>query len=372
MKIALLNGTQIPTPPPAYGSEIVTWWLARTLAERGHDVHLVAPGGSYAPAGVRLHVLAGSSGASWDQDANAWAWYRDVLRSCDVLHDLSPTCAAIEEAYLDNPLTPTIYTRNGIDFAYPRFGRHNAVVLSDSAKDAAQTGTSAWVGTPWADQYPDAVARLDDPRVIPYGVDTAFYQPRAGASDDYVLYLGRPHMAKGIDLILDVARRLPQQRFVIAWRPLFADHHAFDQQFRREAAAIPNVKIVALPYDHHHEAKRALYQRARLFLSPNRYREAFGLTAAEALACGTPVLLGANGAGPEITQATGTTRSSYGAVVDANAAGAIEAIVAAVRATDWDRQAARDRATTAYSLDRMATDYEAAYQDVIDGKWWNR
>jgi len=273
----------------------------------------------------------------------------------------------VEEAYLDNPRTPTLYTRNGIDFAWPRFGRHNAVVLSASARVAAQTGTSAWAGTPWADVVREVPGVLPDPRVVPYGVDTTFYGPTDGPPEEYVLYVGRPHPSKGIDLILEAARRLPFQPFVLAWRPLLPDHHAGDAGFRVLASDLPNVRVVTLPYAGHHEAKRALYQRARLMCSPNRYREAFGLTAAEALACGTPVVLGTHGAGPEIV-----ADPAYGACVDANAPDAVDQVVAALRRTDYDRAAARARALAAYTVDRMVEAYLAAYRDVQEGRWWNR
>lgn len=366
MKIALLNGTQIPTPPPAYGSEIVTYWLASALAAAGQTVHLIAPEGSTAPPGVTLHyVPRATAGAVRAADVVAWTWYADLLRACDVIHDLSGTVAVVEEAYLDNPEAPTLYTRNGIDFSHPRFARHNAVVLSEAARRAAQTGTSAWAATPWAAQYAEHPGRLADPAVVPYGIDTAWYTPGSGAGG-YVLYVGRPHPAKGLDVLLAAAHRCPDQRFVFAWRPWFADHAAGATAITQAVAGLPNVEIVTLPLVGHHEAKRRLYQEAALFVSPNRYTEAFGLTAVEALACGTPVVLGANGAGPEIVQ-----DPAYGAVLDANAPDAVDQLVAILRDPPRDRAAARRRATEAYDRQRMAADYLRLYAAVVEGRWWN-
>jgi glycosyltransferase involved in cell wall biosynthesis len=353
MRIALVAGSAYPCPPPEYGSEVTTWWLARELARLGHEVHLFAPGGSSPPEGVRLHCIRGSyGGVSPDADADAWDWYGWVIRRCDVLHDCSPTCMAYELASLQAPDLPRLCTRNGVGFGNPRlpWPPTNVVVLSRAAARAART------------------AGLRDVRVVRYGIDLDFYRPGQDPPDGYLLYVGRPHPAKGVDRILALARARPDLRFVLAWRPAAPDHREWEARYREEAAGLRNVELVTLPAVGHHEAKRELYRRARALLTlpcPPWPREAFGLTTVEALACGTPVISTTHGAAPEILRPGRT-----GLLVRPD--GEMQAALS--RAVDQvdglDRAACRADAEHRWAAARMARDYLRLYEDVAEGMVW--
>lgn len=363
LRVALLNGAAIPTPPPDYGSEIVTAQLATSLAAMGVEVHLFAPGGSVAPPGVRLHYMPGTYGEirpAWD--AYPWEVYGDLLRRCDMVHDLSGSAAVIERMAIDAPDHPRLFTRNGIDFSYPRFGRHNAVVLSSAAKQCALTGTSAWHDTEYP-QWDRDPGTLSDCRVVPYGIPTAFYRPQGGVGD-YILYVGRPHPAKGVDRILEIARRMPEVPFVLAWRPALADHQGWAERYAAQAADLPNVEIVLFPRIDHHLHKWMLYSQARAFLQPTRYIEAFGLTAIEAMACGTPVILADRGSAPEIVKpgVTGFLCRDHEHYADYRAA-----IMAAGK---MDRRRIRQEAVESFDTQVMAGRYLALYAEIIGGGGW--
>lgn len=367
MKIAILSGATFPCPSPAYGSETATFWLADALGQRGHTVHLFGPGGSRPPTHGEVHYIPGAYGhVDGTADRAAYTWYRDVLAHCDVIHDLSPSLAAMEQLLWDRPDVPILATRNGIDFSRPRWLTRNMVVLSDSARQAALQGWSAWKDVPGYDAWDRSPGSYREAKVVHYGVDTTFYHPADHPHEGYVLYVGRPHPSKGVDKLIEAARRMPQHRFVFAWRPAMPDHAEYDQVYRAQAEGISNVQFVTMPIIGHHEAKRTLYQRATVMVSLNIYREAFGLTAAEALACGTPIIVGQNGAGPEIVQ-EGLT----GTCLDANAPDAVDQLVSALtQATRWDRGACRQDAEQRWSASRMARDYEQLYAAVQRGDIW--
>jgi len=304
-------------------------------------------------------------------DGAAWDWYAPEVLSADVVHDFSGSCALVEALHLHQPGVPTLYTRNGIDFSRPRWGRERAVVLSAAARHCAVTGTSAWAGVdaPY-DQWAQFPGQLPDARVVHYGVDLTWYHPDPDAPDPdgYWLYVGRPHPSKGVDRILALAARRPRDRFLLAWTPALSDHLTWDTLYRRMAADLENVTILTLPEVGHQTVKRQLLQRARALLQPTRYVEAFGLTAIEALACGTPVVLGRKGSAPEIVQdgVTGALPPPGDQQWD------VEAWEAALdRWPTWDRAACRADAEARWGIDRMADAYEQLYCAAVEeGVTW--
>jgi len=357
MKVAVISGSTFSCPPISYGSEITTWWLAEELDRAGCEVHLIAPGGSRKPPNGYLHYIPCSQGiVSLEDDIKAWEWYGDIIASCDIVHDLSPTCATIERIFLESPETPYLYTRNGIDFTRPRLGKKNAVVLSEVARTHALNGWSAWHQTPYRKLglFPGI---LDEARVVHYGVDVDFYY-KGGSKDDYVLYCGRPHLSKGVKQILQVAKLMPGQKFKLAWHPILPDHFRFDRIYKRMAREweLENVEFVDLPLGFgHHEAKRELYQKAKCFIQLTQYTEAFGLTAIESLACGTPVILMNKGSAPEIVnEKNGVLVNSVGE--------AVEAVRSIEKVKPED---CVEDARGCWSKERMCRDYLKIYSEIL-------
>lgn len=372
MRIALINGAAVPTPPWTYGSEIFTGQLAGQLAAHGHEVHLFAPGGSVAPPGVHLHYTPQGQGQIVPGlDQYVVQVYRSVLMMCDVIHDLSGSVSVIETLAGTPHVPPMLYTRNGIDFNRPRWHRENAVVLSQAARVCAVKGQSAWHGTEpeWA-QWDKSPGHLPYPQVVPYGTNSRFYHPSANGEElmpRTALYVGRPHPSKGIDHILDVAVLRPDWRFILAWRPLFADHQHWDAYYHQEVERreLHNIIFYRLPEVNHHAVKRTLYQRATCFLQPTRYIEAFGLTAIEAMMCGTPVLLSDHGSGPEIVEEelSGFTRSTHPFYVS-------EWADVLDRMPGLDRPSVRERAVTRYDIEIPTQAYLTLYERLRNGETW--
>jgi glycosyltransferase involved in cell wall biosynthesis len=368
MRIGLVSGGTYACPPRAYGSEVTTWYLARELAALGHEVHLFGPGGSVAPDGVELHYVRGSyAGIRLEAEDDPWEWYGPLLRSCDVVHDCSPSCLTYERAYVQWPQARLLATRNGIDFASPRLPSpaRNIVVLSHAAREAALSGTSAWAGTPYAetlDLYPGA---LRDARVVYYGTDTDWYSPGDRPPERFILYVGRPHPAKGVGRLIEAARRLAAHFFVLAWRAAAPDHEEWERRYREQARYLPNVSFVRLPELGHHEAKRDLYRRAAAMVTLPVYTEAFGLTTIEALACGCPVVSTRRGAAPEILR---HGRTGYLVPSEEDEQEELDAALAGVGTLS--RESCRADAEELWSARRMATDYLRLYEELAAGGGW--
>jgi glycosyltransferase involved in cell wall biosynthesis len=128
--------------------------------------------------------------------------------------------------------------------------------------------------------------------LVQNGVDTEVLRPAtseqrselrsalgAPADAPLLLFLGRFVEKKGLPVVRALAQRLPQARWLLAgWGPL--DPSGW---------GLPNVSVVQRPA---FDRLIALYQAADLLVLPS-VGEGFPLSVQEAMACGTPALIGA-------------------------------------------------------------------------------
>ena len=149
-------------------------------------------------------------------------------------------------------------------------------------------------------------------------------------------------------------RRARRRALKIAAKVDPADKVYFDE----EIAPLLDHPLVEYIGEIDEHQKRDFLGRARALLFPIDWPEPFGLVMLESMSAGTPVVAWRNGSVPEII-ADGVS----GVIVES-----IEEAVAAVEAVDaLDRAGVRRHFEQRFTASRMAADYVAAYERLLEG-----
>jgi glycosyltransferase involved in cell wall biosynthesis len=175
--------------------------------------------------------------------------------------------------------------------------------------------------------------------------------PFSAEHDGYLLYVGRISIEKGVHYALDVAQVLDMPLI------LAAKVEPFDRPYFKEYIEPRLGDRIKWIGEVDEEERNRLMSRARAFLHPVVFREPFGLTLIEAMACGCPVIAFNRGAIPEIIK-TGVT----GYVVED-----VEGMVDAIANLDAiDRAACRTHVLENFNVEKMVDGYEAVYKKLAE------
>lgn len=194
--------------------------------------------------------------------------------------------------------TPVLYAHNLLLRSYTR---SEAGRVLDRA--AAIVCVSAALAEQTAEHLPTGLReRL---RVVPNGVDTARFRPRAdpGRGDRLrVLFVGRMIPDKGADVLVDAVTRLGREdvELTVVGSANFdagAGPGAYEREVSRRAAVLGD-RVRLLPFTPRAEVAE-VFRAADVLVVPSRWAEPFALTVLEGMASGVPVVASAIGGIPE-------------------------------------------------------------------------
>lgn len=222
---------------------------------------------------------------------------------------------------------------------FPKYKHLNWLSMSQAQRTGMPDDTN-WVGN------------------IYHGLDLSQWQPRLTGDSDYVAYLGRIVEPKGVHNAIAAVKKYNES----ASRPLklkiAGKHYSGHSKDTYWQTVIEPELGGAIEYVGHiadHKTKNEFLAGAKALIVPSLFSEPFGMVTIEALACGTPVIGGVNGATPEIIE-DGTN----GFIVESqNIAHALTKI------NSINRSDCRAVAETRFSLQRMASEHLTAYSSII-------
>jgi len=222
---------------------------------------------------------------SYDLVLSPFKWFK-----CDVIHAHTPYLLGIKAAKLEMPKVVTAHFLPFHFFEWA-FGSNQPAIIENAG----------WAFESWfLNQFDVVVCQtkvgrkyfhkmgLKKPvQVIPNGMNLSRYKGGSAKRfyehygfKDFALFVGRVDASKHPEWIVEAARRLPKQLFVISGTGTMVD----------KLEHLPNIKFLG-------RLSRSdlidCYTAATVALMPSKV-ETEGLVAQEAMACGTPVIISDN------------------------------------------------------------------------------
>lgn len=291
MKITIVQGAFLPVPP-LLGGGVEKVWLAlgKEFARRGHEVTHLSRAYPGLPAeqtldGVR-HRRAGGF-ASPKSLA--------VLKGLDLLYSL--------QRRLDLPAADILVTHLFWLPMFVRSRKHGALYVHAARYPKGQMGlyrhaarvqtVSAPVAAAILEQTPALANRVRMiPNCLPGECAQAIERETAGR-ERTILYVGRVHPEKGLELLLEAFRAIRgwKLRIVGPWATAQGGGGEAHQASLRQSAQGLDVEWVGPVFDP--AALDAHYRRASIFVYPSLAErgETFGLAPLEAMARGCATLV---------------------------------------------------------------------------------
>jgi glycosyltransferase involved in cell wall biosynthesis len=341
MKIAQISPLIESVPPRYYGgTERVVSYLTEELVRQGHDVTLFASGDSATAADL---VSCASTALRLDPNVKEQVPYymlmvdrvRRLADEFDILH--------FHIDYFQFPLfrdlagrtLTTLHGRQDISdlkTLYAAFPELPLVSISDAQR--RPVANANFVGT------------------VYHGLPTDLLKANLGSTGDYVAFLGRFSPEKRPDRAIRIALAagVPLK---MAAKVDKADRDYFEAEIK-PLLNQPGVEYIG---EINERQKASFLGNARALLFPIDWPEPFGMVMIEAMACGTPVLAFRNGSVPEVID-----DGLSGYIVDSEE----EAVSVLQQTITMDRRRVRRRFEERFSAARMAADYVALYEKLLD------
>ena len=333
MKVAVLSSVAWRTPPRHYGPwEQVASNIAEGLVKRGVEVTLFATGDSITTGKLESICEQGfEENRNQDYKVLECLHISNLMEKAgefDLIHNNFDFLPLTYSALIKTPLITTIHGFSSQKII-PVFKKYNSIGNYVSISNA------------------DRSAELDYIATVYNGLNIHDFdfveQP-----EDYLLYFGRIHHDKGTAEAISIAKK-SKRKLLIAG--IIQDEGYFKEKIEPEL----NDQIQYIGHAGP-EKRNELLGKASALLHPINFNEPFGMSVAEAMLCGTPVIAFNKGSMPELIrhEQTGFLVNNIDEAV--NAVSALKNI---------NRKDCRDWAASQFSSEKMVDDYYKLYQQVL-------
>lgn len=337
MKIAMLAPIAWRTPPRSYGPwEQVASNLTEALVSMGIDVTLFATADSVTNATLVAPVAKGyAEDPAEDAKVNECLHISELMERAgefDLIHNHFDFLPLTYSRLVKTPMVTTIHGFSS-DRILPVYQKYNGTVSYVSISDS------------------DRRQELDYAATVYNGLQTELFTVKKDAGS-YLLFFGRIHPHKGTLEAIQVAKQtgLP---LVIAG--LVQDQDYYD----RELLPLIDGRQIRYAGNCGPAERDQLLGGALALLHLISFDEPFGLSVAEALCCGTPVIAFNRGSMPELIVDGETGYLVTNKSEAADAVGRLEKI---------SRVKCSDHARSKFSREKMATGYVSVYEKILSAR----
>ncbi len=334
IKIAILSPACWRTPPRKYGPwEQVASNIAEGLATRGYNVTLFATADSITTGKLEA-VCDKPYGEHPEMDAKVCeclhiSHFMEMANQFDILHNNYDFLPLTYSRLIKTPMVTTIHGFSSPKII-PVFKKYN--------------NTSYYVSISNSDRSP----QLNYLATVYNGIKPQDFHFQE-KPDDYLLFFGRIHPEKGTYEAIQIALKTGR-RLIISG--LIQD----EDYFKAKVKPYVDDKQIVYVGNSGPERRDVLLGGAFALLHPISFEEPFGLSVAEAMMCGTPVVAFNRGSMPELIM-----EGKTGFLVQ----NTNEATTALRQVENICRADCRRHALENFSMDKMINGYLDVYRKVL-------
>lgn len=334
MKIAILSPIAWRTPPVKYGPwEQVASNIAEGLVKTGIDVTLFATGNS-STKGKLEYVSETAYAEDTDLDPKVWECLHisnlmEQAKDFDLIHNHFDFLPLSYSRLIKTPMLTTIH-----GFSSPKilevYKKYNRTSFYVSISDSDRSSELSYAAT------------------VYNGINTSAFtfQPEP---KEYLLFFGRIHPEKGTHEAIQIAKQSGRTLIISG---LIQHQEYFDTKVK----PFINNNDIIYAGNSGSEERDKLMGAAYALLHPISFKEPFGLSVAEAMMCGTPVIAFNLGSMPELI-----FDGKTGFLVNT-----IDEAVEAVKNTmSIDRKYCHEWAFSKFSREKMTEKYLEVYQKIL-------
>lgn len=335
MKVGILSPACWSTPPKKYGPwEQVTSNIAEGLVKKGFEVTLFATSDSRTK-GKLDWICEKPYAENSELDPKVCECmhignFMEKAHQFDILHNNYDFLPLTYSGLVKTPMITTIhgFSSPKIIPVFEKYNKHNHYVSISNS---------------------DRSDKLDYIATVYNGIDTSEFTFKK-EHGDYLLFFGRIHPEKGTLEAIEIAKKAKMKLIISG---LIQDQKYYDELIK------PHINAADIVYVGNSESKKRddLLRNAYALLHPISFAEPFGLSVAESMICGTPVIAFNLGSMPELI-----IDSKTGFIVN-NINQAVEVLP---QIKNLDREFTRKHAVQNFSMQRMIENYIKVYTKILN------